>query len=148
MQCVWIFKRYFKSTIVNPDNVTAIYIQVLFQFSIQCKTAYKKKSFSLYMEHVSRRNNTQCFEDYVQEWDFAVLRQLTTCRVHYSNLVPINLVPSLCYLDYHTIDLSLYCSSSSVGVAPVWHQFQKSLLSGQTNHCHLLYIKKEEVNML
>lgn len=96
------------------------------------------------MEHVSRRNNTRYFEDYVQEWDFAVLQQLTPCTVHYSNLVPINLVPSLCYMDYHTIDLSLYCSSSSVGVSPVWHQFQKSLLSGQTNHCHLLDKKKKK----
>lgn len=122
-------------------------LQYISKFSSNFPSSVKlhiKKSFSLYMEHVSRRNNTQCFEDYVQEWDFAVLRQLTPCTVHYSNLVPINLVPSLCYMDYHTIDLSLYCSSSSVGVAPVWHQFQKSLLSGQTNHCHLLDKKKEE----
>lgn len=120
-------------------------LQYISKFSSNFPSSVKlniKKSLFLYMEHVSRRNNTQCFEDYVQEWDFAVLQQLTPCRVHYSNLVPINLVPSLCYMDYHTIDLSLYCSSSSVGVAPVWHQFQKSLLSGQTNHCHLLYIIK------
>lgn len=57
MQCVWIFKRYFKSTIVNPDNVTAIYIQVLFQFSIQCKTAYKKNLFP-YIWNMYREETT------------------------------------------------------------------------------------------
>lgn len=111
----------------------------IFNFA-QCKTVYKKSlSFLIYGTCIKKKEHSILNIRYVQGWDLhAVLRQLTPCRIRYSNLVPINLVPSLCYMDYHTIDLSLYCSSSSVGAAPVGHQFQKSLLSDQTNHCHLL----------
>lgn len=98
MQCVWIFKRYFKSTIVNPDNVTAIYIQVLFQFSIQCKTAYKKNLFpyiwNMYREETTHsvlkimfRNETlQCCDNWLPVQYITVIWFLLTWYPVYASL--------------------------------------------------------------
>lgn len=98
MQCVWIFKRYFKSTIVNPDNVTAIHIQVLFQFSIQCKTAYKKNLFpyiwNMYQEETTHsvlkimfRNETlQCCDNWLPVQYITVIWFLLTWYPVYASL--------------------------------------------------------------